>query len=244
MPSDVPPIRQIRPAAAGTSPAGAVASAGGQEAAKPDHAPTIVNPALRRYWHRDSEVPEPPRTVRRQIAQQGVFWAMLLGVFIALALVFDRGIAVVEAPRPRLGVVVSAPIPTRLADPALPIVVARPELAYAYGNGAVIAAERAARQYGTVSAYAVACGRQLPTWPGKVSGALATDIAERLPMFERSITVQAWMRDFVKAQFRAGHLMADHNIATFGKETICAELPLSPDYGGAMWLARDAPENQ
>ena len=248
MPSDIPSIRLVRPVSAGTVPPGAAVDPRGQDAAnadRPAHAPTILNPALRRFWHRAAGAEATPRTVRRHIVQQSMFWVFLLGILVAATLFFDRGITEVQSPQRRLGPVPTAPVPSRPAEavlPALPVVVVRPEVAYGYGTGAVSEAERIARRYGVVSAYAVACGRQLATWPGKVSAVLATDIAERMPMFEASITVQAWMRDFVKAQFRNGLLIGDYTVATRGKEAICADLSQSPDYGAAVGLARNAPE--
>ena len=247
MPSDIPSIRLVRPVSAGTVPPGAAVDPRGQDAAnadRPAHAPTILNPALRRFWHRAAGAEATPRTVQQKIVQQGIFWVFLLGILVAAALFFDRGITEVQSPQRRLGPVPTAPVPSRPAAaelPALPVVVVRPEVAYGYGSGAVREAERIARRYGVVSGYAVACGRQLRTWMGTVSAALAVDIAERMPMFEPDSKVTAWMQDYIRAQFRNGLLIAERNLITQGKDAVCADLPLSPDYAGAVRLVREAP---
>ena len=243
MPSDIPPIRQAPPVATGTAPPSAAMNQGGQGADKPARqppAPSILNPALRRHWHRESGGQEAPRSVRRHVAQQAVFWAILLGVLVGAALIFDRGIAVVEAPRPRLGPVETVPVPRRSAVAPPPVVAARPEVIYAYGNGAVVQAAQLARRYGEASAYAVTCGRQTPAWPGAVSAELATDITGRMPMFENNPRVLGWMKEFIQAQFHDGQLVAEHGLAVRGKAAVCAELPLSSDYAGAQRVVRDS----
>lgn len=247
MPSDIPPTSPIRSAgSAGGAPETPSTGDGG-----PRTTPTILNPALRRYWHREDDSQELGTPRKRRLLGQSMSWAVAIGVMVGAAIMFERIVTMMEAPdggvQPGSGgggpvrqsaqggsAPLAAPPPPPLPEPA-----ALPDLLRAYGRGAVIRAEELARRHGLASGEAVACGMQQSAWAVAVSNALADDITDRLPSFDEGTTAQVRMQDHVRARFRVGQMAAQTRAAP-GREAACASLARSPDYLSAVRLARDA----
>lgn len=237
MPSDTPPPRPT-PGAARPQAGGGQGPASPEESGVAANAPTIINPALRRFWRRADDTQETPQKPRNRVLIQSFYWAFVIIVLVVGAGILDSNVRLVEKPKPepvKPNAVASLP-----DDSPLPVFLPRPEVVSAYGTGGVVRAEQQARRLGAISEQAVTCGRQAPAWVGQVRNALADDITERMPAFDEDSKNQVWMQEFVRGQFNIGQVMGTRAITARGRDAVCADVQVSLDYAAAARLVRAA----
>lgn len=251
VPRDVPPIRpsgllRSTVVSGGTSgqaarPAtGPIASSAGASSAgaKPDSAgpPSIVNPALRRYWHRDSEADEFAETGQRR-RSDSYAWAIIIAMALIAAVLIRQGPGLLEPP-PR----VLAPVSGVTSDPisaAAPLVAA-PDLMRDYGIGAINQAGAIMDRAGRAAEQAIICGVRTRAWVNDAREALASDVIDRFPSFEPERNLSEMMRQYLATRFIASQKRAPQDVAEHGRAYVCDNLPYSPDYGMVVQAAQQA----
>lgn len=179
--------------------------------------------------------------VRRYSAQTGVgsgekssaisnsfALAMIVAFAVVAAVMVRQGPGLLQPPPRELVVVPQGSVAATV--PAAPVIAANSMLVRAYGSGTVNHAGREARRLGQAGALAALCGLRSRAWVNDVREAIAKQMTAEYPTFDPEVNAVMQMQMHIIASYAAGQETAQQALNERGKETLCTDLPYSPDY--------------
>ena len=199
--------------------------------------PSIVNPALRRFWHQpgDPDSPAEAQASRRGLSGSLAWVAIIVMALISAALI-RQGPGLLEPP-PRVlappNVAGAVPVRSPSAPPD-------PELLRGFGIGAVNRGTRIIEGAGRVGEQAIICGQRSRAWVNDAREALAKGVADSFPSFDADPALTRLMRQHLAGRFQIGQTLAGQEIAERGRQSVCDNLPYAPEYGMIVRAAQQA----